>query len=303
MAKLYTPAMEAFNKKYNTQKKKSRVNSPFRAAMRRLFRNKTAIVGMAIIAFLVLIVIFADLIAPYEYQVQNFREQSLKPCREHPFGTDALGRDMFSRVVIGARYSLCIGLLCLFAGVCIGGLLGVIAGYFGGRVDNTIMRIMDVFQAIPGIMLTIAIVAAIGNGIPQLVFAMSIGQMTSMSKSWRAEVFTVKGSDYIESSRAIGESEAHIIVRHLVPNFLGIVIIGMVSGIGGAIMGVSSLAYLGLGIQPPTPEWGALLSAGKDYIRTSPHMVLFPGIAIAITVIAFTMFGQGLRDALDPKLK
>ena len=295
--------MEAFDKKYNTQSKKEKVNSPFRAAMRRLFRNKTAIVGMAIIAVLLIIVIIGGWIAPYEYQVQDFRSASLKPSKEHLFGTDPYGRDIFSRVLIGTRYSLCIGLLCLFAGVALGGLLGVIAGYFGGRVDNIIMRIMDVFQAIPGIMLTIAIVAAIGNGIPQLVFAMSVGQMTSMAKSWRAAVFTVKGSDYIESSRSIGASEAHIIVRHLIPNFLGIVIIGMVSGIGGAIMGVSSLAYLGLGIQDPTPEWGALLSLGKDYIRVAPHMVLFPGIAIAITVIAFTMFGQGLRDALDPKLK
>ena len=179
----------------------------------------------------------------------------------------------------------------------------MIAGYFGGKVDNFIMRVMDIFQAIPSILLTIAIVASLGNGIPQLVFAISIGMMPGTAKSWRAAIFTVKDSEYVESSKAIGATQAHIIIRHLMPNVVGIIVIGLVSGVGVAILQISSLSYLGLGITPPTPEWGSILSAGKDYIRSGVHMVLFPGIMIALTVISFNLFGQGLRDALDPKLK
>ena len=171
------------------------------------------------------------------------------------------------------------------------------------KVDNIIMRIMDVFQAIPAILMAIAVVAVLGNGIPQLVAAMSIAFMPNVARTCRAAIFTVKDSDYVESSKAIGVSEGKIIIRHLVPNAIGVIVINAVGMVGAAILMVSTLSYIGVGIVPPTPEWGAILSAGKEYLRSGVHMVLFPGLMIMFTVISFNLFGDGLRDALDPKLK
>lgn len=299
MSKIETAEMIKINKKL----KKKRISSPFLDAWKRLIRNKMAVVGVVVIILLILAAIFADHIAPYGYQEQDYTAIAQKPCAEHIFGTDNMGRDIFSRCVYGARWSLPLGLLCVVAGLALGGTVGVIAGFCGGKVDNVIMRIMDIFQAIPAILMAIAVVAVLGNGILQLVVAMSVAFMPNVAKTCRAAIFTVKGNEYVDASKAIGVAKRKIIVRHLIPNAIGVIVIDAVGMVGAAILMVSTLSYIGVGIVPPTPEWGSILSAGKEYIRSGVHMVLFPGLMIMLTVISFNLFGDGLRDALDPRLK
>ena len=300
MSKIETPAMVKYNKRKRRQKSGM---TPLKGAWLRLIRNKMSVVGMAVIILLLLMAVCADFIAPYSYQEQDYTAVAQGPSPLHIFGTDNMGRDIFSRCVYGARWSLPLGLLCVVAGLALGGTFGVVAGFCGGRVDNVIMRIMDIFQAIPAILMAIAVVAVLGNGILQLVVAMSIAFMPNVAKTCRAAIFTVKGCEYVEASRAIGVSKAKIIVRHLIPNAIGVIVIDTVGMVGAAILMVSTLSYIGVGIVPPTPEWGAILSAGKEYIRNGVHMVLFPGLMIMLTVISFNLFGDGLRDALDPRLK
>ena len=300
MSKIQTPAMVKINKKRKGQKYGQ---TPLKGAWHRLVRNKMSVVGMVIIVLLLLMAIFANFIAPYSYQQQDYTAIAQGPSPAHIFGTDNMGRDIFSRCVYGARWSLPIGLLCVVAGLALGGTFGVLAGFCGGKIDNVIMRIMDIFQAIPAILMAIAVVAVLGNGIIQLVVAMSIAFMPNVAKTCRAAIFTVQGSEYVDASRAIGVSQFKIIIRHLVPNAIGVIVIDTVGMVGAAILMVSTLSYIGVGIVPPTPEWGAILSAGKEYIRNGVHMVLFPGLMIMLTVISFNLFGDGLRDALDPRLK
>lgn len=303
MAKMVTPEMLRIEKKRHKKDGAVRTSSPGREAWKRLKRNSTAVVGLCVIILLVLVAIFAPLIAPFDYAEQNYGALSQTPSAEHWFGTDNMGRDIFSRCVYGARYSLPIGLLCVVTGMLVGGVVGVTASYFGGGVDNVLMRIMDILQSIPGTLLTIAIVAALGNGIDRLVLAVTISFMPACAKVCRAAIFTVKSNEYIESSRAIGAGGLRLMLRHMIPNAVGPIIIFAVSMVSASILVVSTLSYLGLGIAPPTPEWGSRLSSGKDFIRSSPHMVLFPGLMIMLTVFAFNLFGDGLRDALDPRLK
>lgn len=301
MAKMITPAMKRINKKQAGKKNKK--NSFIREAWSRLARNPTAIAGMCIVIFLMLVAIFADVIAPYDYIEMDYTSICQKPGPGHIFGTDNLGRDLFSRCVYGARYSLLIGLCCCVLALAGGGMLGLIAAFFGKRTDTIIMRIMDVFQAIPGVLMAITIVASLGTGIPQLLIAMTISFMPSMAKTVRAAIFTVRGHEYIDASRSIGASNLRLMFRHMLPNAVGHIIIFAVGSVSAGIMQVATLSYIGLGIQPPSPEWGALLNAGKGYISSYPHMVLYPGLCIMLTILGFNLFGDGLRDALDPRLK
>lgn len=302
MSKITTPAMVKLNKKI---KKNAKVtsNTPGREALKRLRKNKTAMAGLLIIAFLFLVAIFAPLIAPYGYQEQDYSSVRLGPSLQHPFGTDHLGRDIFSRCVWGTRYSLPIGILCTVAGLIIGGGLGLVAAYFGGKTDNVIMRFIDIIQSIPSILLCIALVAILGNGMWQLIVAIVAGTIQGMTKSVRAAVFMVRNNDYVDSSKSIGVSNFQIMIRHLVPNAVGMIVINAIGVVSSSILTISSLSYIGVGLVSPTPEWGAILSEGKQYMAVAPHMVLFPGLMIAITVVAFNLFGNGLRDALDPRLK
>ncbi|MDI9439033.1 MAG: ABC transporter permease [Limnochordia bacterium] len=298
---MVTPAMEKLMKKrkYNP----SGVSTPGREAWRRLRKNKTALAGMVIIIFLLLVAALAPIIAPYDFRTQNYQAILQSPSREHPFGTDNLGRDLFSRVVYGTRYSLPIGIACTVVGLLVGGFLGVVAAYFGGRVDNVIMRFIDVIQAIPPVLICISLVAILGNGIVQLIIAIAAGSIQGMTKSVRAAIFMVRNNEYVDASKSIGVSDFKIMLRHLVPNAVGMIVINAVGNISGSILTISTLSYIGIGLVPPTPEWGAILSEGKAYMSIAPHLVLFPGLAIAITVAAFNLFGNGLRDALDPRLK
>jgi len=302
MAKMHTPAMEKIEKK-NAKRKKPVQSTPAYEAWKRFKRNKTAIIGLVIVILLILLAIFAPLIAPYDYQAQDYSAMMQKPSAAHLFGTDMYGRDIFSRVVYGARYSLIIALLCTIAAFFSGGLLGIIAGYFGGKVDTIIMRIMDVFQAIPMIMMAMCIVAVLGNGIPQLVAAIMFASMPTMARNNRAAILRVRGSDYIESSEAIGVSQFGMIVKHMIPNAVGIMIIQFVGFLAVSILMMSSMSYIGVGLTAPTPEWGLILNEGKAYMTTAPYMMLFPAMMIMITCFAFNLMGDGLRDAFDPRLK
>lgn len=303
MPKLFTPAMQ---KQANRKAKSNAIregSSLGREAFKRLKRNRTAIVGMTIIVLLLLLAIFADFIAPYHYAKQDYSAILQPPSAQHWFGTDQLGRDVFSRCVYGARYSIPIGLACVLSSLIVGGLIGSTAAFFGGQADTILMRIMDVFQSIPSMLMSIAIIAALGNGVSKLIMAITITFMPAFAKTCRAAIFTVKGNEYIESSRAIGSEGFNLLFRHMIPNGVGPIIISAVSMMASSIMIVSTLSYLGLGISPPTPEWGVLLSDGKEYLRGSPYLVMFPGLMIMIAVFGFNLFGDGLRDALDPRLK
>jgi len=294
--------MERIERK-NAKRKKPVKSTPSYEAWKRFKRNPTALIGLAVVIILILIAIFAPVIAPYDYQTQDYMAMMQKPSAAHWFGTDQFGRDIFSRCIYGARYSLIIALFCTIAALFSGGLLGIIAGYFGGMVDTIIMRIMDIFQAIPMIMMAMCIVAVLGNGIPQLVAAIMFASMPTMARNNRAAILRVRGSDYIESSEAIGVGQFQMIIKHMIPNAAGIMIIYFVGFLAVSILMMSSMSYIGVGLTAPTPEWGLILNDGKSYLTTAPYMTMFPAIMIMITCFAFNLMGDGLRDAFDPRLK
>lgn len=303
MAKYRTEAMDLIERRNQKYRAKHKRSTPLRESWIRFKRNRTAIVGLVLIVLLLLIAIFANVLAPYDYAKQDYLALNQKPSAAHWFGTDNLGRDILSRCIIGARYSLPIGFVSMVTSMLVGGLLGVVGAYFGGRTDEIIMRLMDIFQSIPGALMSIAVIAALGNGVFPLVLAITISFMPACAKVCRAAIFTVKRAEYVESSRAIGAGGVRLMCRHMIPNAVGTIIIFAVSVMASCILIVSTLSYLGLGLPTGTPEWGSLLSSGKDFIRSYPHMVLFPGLMIMLTLFAFNLFGDGLRDALDPRLK
>lgn len=300
MPKRVTPAMEALQRKKTDKTGKYSFSKD---AWKRFKRNKTAVLGLVLIGILVCFALFAGVICQYDAYEADYMALCQPPSRDHWFGTDNLGRDLFARCIYGTRWSLPIGLMCMVVALAGGGILGLIAAFFGKGTDTVIMRIMDVFQAIPGVLMSITVVAALGTGTWQLIIAIMISFMPAMSKTVRAAIFTVRDSEYIEAARCIGSGNLHLMLRHMLPNALGHIIIFAVGSIAAGIMIVSTLSYIGLGIQPPTPEWGALLAAGKSYISSYPYMVVFPGLMIMLTIFAFNLFGDGLRDALDPRLK
>lgn len=277
----------------------------FASAMKRYMKNKLSVFGLVIFLFLVFMALTADLFFDYEAQAieQNMQLRFLGMCAEHPFGTDQLGRDMFVRVVFGTRISLTVGFVTALFGMLCGTVIGSIAGYYGGRIDNILMRIMDVFLAIPSILLAICIVAALGPGLRNLILANGISNIPRFSRIIRSSVLTIKDSEYIEAARLNGAKNRHIITRHILPNAIGTLIVQATLTMAHSILAVASLSFVGLGIMPPTPEWGSMLSTGKEYMRLYPHLVMVPGLAIAVAVMSFNLMGDGLRDALDPRLK
>ena len=302
MSKMMTPAMEKIQKK-NAKRKKAYKSTPGRESWKRYKRNPTAIIGLVVVCLLILLAIFAPLIAPYNYQTQDYGAMMQAPSGAHWFGTDQFGRDIFSRCIYGARYSLIIALFCTIAAFFSGGLLGIIAGYFGGIVDTIIMRVMDIFQSVPMIMMAMCIVAVLGNGIPQLVAAIMFASMPTMARNNRAAILRVRGCDYIESSEAIGVSQPRMIIKHMIPNAAGVMIIFFAGFLAVSIMMMSSMSYIGVGLSAPTPEWGLILNDGKAYLTSAPYMMAFPALMIMITCFAFNLMGDGLRDAFDPKMK
>ena len=269
----------------------------------RLVRNKSAMAGLIILLILILTAIFADFIAPYGYDDQVLEDQFIAPCLEHIFGTDNFGRDIFSRVVYGSRISLQVGLISMGVAVILGCIVGSIAGYYTGLVDNLIMRIIDVMLAIPSILLAISIAAALGPGLRNVMIAIAIGSVPQFARIVRASILTVKEQEYIEASRATGASDLRIIVSHILPNCIAPIIVQTTLGVGNAILNAAGLSFIGLGVSPPIPEWGAMLSAARQYIRDYWWMLTFPGLAIMLTVFSLNVLGDGLRDALYPRLK
>jgi peptide/nickel transport system permease protein len=284
-----------------TQKIKKR--SQLAEVWRRFRRNKSALVGMTMFLILVFAAIFADVISPYDPLEQNYSIRLQPPSAEHWFGTDELGRDILSRIIYGARISLTVGLIAVSVSCAAGCALGAIAGYYGGKFDNIIMRFIDIIMAIPAILLNISIVAALGNGLQNVMIAIGISSVAGYCRIMRASVLSIKEQEFVEASRAAGASDFYIIMQHILPNSLAPLIIQATLRLGGAILSCASMSFIGLGIIPPTPEWGAMLSTGRDFLRNAPHVTTFPGIAIMYAVFAMNLMGDGLRDALDPKLK
>lgn len=269
----------------------------------RLCRNKSAMLGLVILLVLVFCAVFAEWVAPYDFAVQNLANRFHAPDGQHFFGTDNLGRDIFSRVVYGSRISLIVGISSVCLAAAIGIVLGAIAGYYGGLFDNILMRIMDVLLAIPNLLLAISIAATLGTGMQNLVLAIGLGAAPGYARIVRASILSLKDQEFIEAARAIGAGDFRIITSHILPNCLAPIIVQMTLGVATAILSTASLSFIGLGISPPTPEWGSMLSAGRQYIRDAWYIVMFPGLAIMVTIFGLNMFGDGLRDALDPKLK
>ena len=291
---LHDMAMQQYKKK-----------SQFREILHRLFKNKMAVVGLCILLFFVLLAIFADLLFDYDTKViaQDIGNMFAAPSKEHWFGTDELGRDILARIVHGTRVSLEVGIVAVTFSMLIGVPLGAIAGYYGGKLGEVIMRCSDILSALPSIMLALTIITALGQSMLNMMIAVGISAIPGYIRIVRASVLTVKDQEYIEATRAIGDRDFIIIFKHVLSNCLGPLIVQATLRVATAIQSIASLSFLGLGIKPPTPEWGLMLSSGRNYLRDDPWLTIFPGIAIMLVVLSLNLLGDGLRDALDPKLK
>lgn len=270
----------------------------------KLTNNAAALLGLAFIIFLVMISITSYWSFSSEFAIVNDYDNILRnPSLTYPFGTDNFGRDVFSRVVLGARISFFVGFLSTILPFFVGGLLGAVSGFYGNKVDNVIMRLLDVLYAIPGLVLAITIVAAFGTSIPNLILALSIGGIPAYARTMRGDVLQVVNYEYVESSYALGQSDWNIIRKHIIPNAMSSMIVIASVEIGTAVIAVSSLSFLGLGVEPQVPEWGNILQTGSEFLETDPHLAIFPGIAIILLVLSFNFLGDGLRDATDPKTR
>lgn len=272
---------------------------------KRIRKNKAAMVGLAIIFILVFVAIFADQIADYDGMAiaQNVSVRLKPPSKAHWFGTDAYGRDVFARIVFGTRTSLFIGVTTTLMSIVVATLLGAVAGYFGGVVDGIIMRLMDTIMAIPPVLLALAIVASLGPGMTNMVIAMAVSNVPGLTRIIRSVILSVVHQDFIEAARACGTKNSRIIRKHVIPNSMGPIIVQATMSVSSMIINAAALSFLGMGIQPPRPEWGAMLSESNDYMVSSPYLVIIPGLAILFAALSINLFGDGLRDALDPKLK
>lgn len=288
------------NEKRNRKSKKT---NQMKEIWRRFRKSKTAMLGLCLLIFVLCIAIFADVITPYENAISQSANRLDGPSAAHIFGTDELGRDLFARIVHGSRYSLLIGVSTSVLALVIGGLLGAIAAYYGGWVDNIIMRLTDVVMTVPPILLSLAVVAALGGSLRNLLIAITVSCVPSMLRLVRSVVLGVVDEDYIEAARSYGASDMRIILKYVIPNALGPIIVTTTMNVANMILSAAGLSFLSLGVQPPAPEWGALLSDAKTYMFTAPHLLYIPGIFIVIAALSFNLAGDGLRDALDPKLK
>lgn len=289
---------------YSEQMNKQRGNSQLWEVWRRFKKNKIAMAGLIIFLLLCLVAIFADVITPYSAAITQIKGASLqKPSMEHLFGTDNLGRDMFARVIHGSRYSISLAIVISLVSLLISSILGGISGYYGGTLDNIIMRLLDVLMCIPSLMLALCIVAALGANLVNLLIAMTIGQIPGTVRLVRSAIMGVSGSDYIEAARCHGASDLRIIAKYIIPNALGPIIVDTTVNASRLIITCASMSFLGLGIQPPAPEWGNLLAGAREYMRIAPWLLYIPGIALVITALSINLIGDGLRDALDPKIR
>lgn len=286
-----------------SQKYKKR--STFETIWRQLRKNTGAILGLILLFAIIVIALAAPYMFDYEADViaNNIKDRMQHPSPEHWFGTDDMGRDIFARVCYGARYSLAVGIIAVMIALVFGVTLGAAAGYIGGVFENITMRVCDIFSSIPSVLMAIAVVSALGKSTINLMIAVGIASTAPFVRVTRAAVLTVRGEEYIESARAIGTPEWRIVVSHILPNCVSQIIVQATLRVGSAIISSAQLSFLGLGVPAPAPEWGGMLAAGRAYIRDYSYMTMYPGIAIMLTVLSLNMIGDGLRDALDPKLK
>lgn len=285
------------------KKIKTKPNSALLEMIRLTVKSPSAKLGAFLFLFVVLLSVLAPVLAPYDPTAIDVTMMSHAPCASHIFGTDQLGRDIFSRILYGGRYSLGLGLCSSLLGAMIGIVVGSIAGYFGGAVETLIMRLMDILSSLPSMLLCILLSNAFGAGFINTVFALTIGSIPGGVRMMRAQILSERSREYVEAAESINCSTASIMFRHLLPNAVSPMIVSTTMGIGGTIMASSALSFIGLGVQPPTPEWGAMLSDARYHILKSQYMMLFPGLFIAITILAINLLGDGLRDAMDPKLR
>ncbi|MBP2132198.1 peptide/nickel transport system permease protein [Methanomicrobium sp. W14] len=267
--------------------------------MRELLKNRQIAISVVILAFLVFIALFADVLAPYDYTEKNLQDRLQPPSFEHLFGTDQLGRDILTMVMYGARASLFVGFTVTFISMAIGVSIGVFAGYYGGWADEVLMRLTDSFLAFPSMFLALGITAFLGQGLENMMIALIIVEWTVFARVARGSTLDIRTKGYIQASQWVGASDGYIIARHILPNIVTPVLIMATLGIGNVVLAAAGLSFLGLGVQPSTPEWGAMLNAGRSYFSSAPYMMIFPGLMIMITVFAFNYFGDGLRDVLD----
>lgn len=282
---------------------KTKKRSQWGDVWKRFCRNKVALVSLILLIIIVLATVFSEVIAPYDYSEKSPSEVFQNPSVAHLFGTDNMGRDIFSRVLVGGKVSLFVAFVSVALAAVIGSLLGAAAGYFGGRVEFVIMKCTDVVMAIPGLLLSISVSTMLGNGLMNTAMAVGLSNVPRFVRLMRAETLTVRGKDFFDAAKVCGASDARIILTHLFPNALSSTIVNVTLGISQAIMQISSLSFVGLGVTPPTPEWGSMLATGRTYMRDFWPMVTFPGLAIVVTLILFNLVGDGLRDAMDPRLK
>ncbi len=301
----------------NENQQDYRSNSLARLTVRRIFRQRSAIIGGSLLLFLILVAIFAPLLAPYDPEEVLIGKEDISkrsaPCiyilgcpedqPQHILGTDGNVRDVFSRIIYGTRVSLFVGFGTVGFAIVVGTLLGAVGGYVGGWIDNLIMRSMDVLLAFPSLLLAIAIVSVLGRGLQNALLAIAIVTIPVYARVVRASVLSVKEQEYVAASKALGGSHLHILFRRILPNAIPPLIVQGTLGIASAILEAAALSFLGLGAQPPTPEWGTMLGSERNQVFTAPHLVFFPGLAIMITVLSFNLLGDGLRDAIDPRLK
>ena len=275
----------------------------FRDAWRRLMSSTTGRIGLVVVTVIVLVAVLAPILVPYDpYTDSNLANSLNPPSRQYPLGADRLGRSVLRRIVYGANVSLRVGILAVLLSTSVGTVLGLISGYFGRWVDTLIMRTMDIMLAFPGMLLAIAIVAVRGIGLTNTLLAISIVGIPGPARVVRSMVLSIRERDYIDAARMIGARDARIIFRHVFPNTISPIIVGMTMGVGGAILTAAALGFLGLGSPPPTPEWGAMVGDGIPFLIQAPWLVFYPGLAIMLTVLGFNLLGDGLRDALDPQM-
>jgi peptide/nickel transport system permease protein len=268
-----------------------------------LVKNKMSLIGGSIILIYILLAILAPVIAPYDPFEIKLLDKLKPPSMEHWMGTDDKGRDIFSRILYGSQLSLAVGFVSVFIGAFFGIILGIVSGYYGRWIDTLIMRFIDILLAFPGLLLALAVVSALGPSLLNVMIAVGIFSIPTFARIVRGSTLSVKKMEYIDAIKVLGASDIKIIFVHILPNILSPIIVQGTLRLATSILSVAGLSFLGMGAQPPTPEWGAMLSSGRDFLYSAPHIALFPGLAIAIIVLAFNIFGDGLRDALDPRMK
>lgn len=288
---------------YYEQQQEPKQHGKFYLTVRRFCRNKAAVAGLIFIVLLILGAIFAGKLTPYAFDTQDLSQRLQYPSKDHIMGTDDFGRDIFTRILYGGRISLLVSAMTVAIGTFFALIIGSVSGYAGGKVDMVIMRITDIFLALPGMIFAMVISAALGSGLVNTAIALAISSIAPMTRQIRSSILLIKNQEYIEASRAFGGSHFHVVISHVIPNSLTPVIVQASMSLGDTIMGIAGLSFLGLGVQPPTPEWGNMLSAAQKYVDSFLPMMLWPGLAIALTMLSFNMLGDGIRDALDPRMK